>query len=277
MSKLSRISPLGVNNMATFIATDPEGYEAYVGRGSRRLAAPFALFAGVSANERVLDVGCGTGHLTREIAAADASATGIDLSTPYVEFAQRTTADERVTFEVGDALDLPYQHRTFDRTLSMLALDVLPDPSRGLHEMRRVTRKGGTVAVVVNDFRCGWTPFSLVWDAAAVLDPRGAEMRDEMVSKPLGWPGGLAKLFNLEGMANPVESQLSAAFEYASFEDYWSTFLTGQGKTGSYVTGLEAPQCKELERYVQAAYLCGMTDGPRVFTARFWAARGEVI
>src|SRR5687767_14335794 len=105
--------------MATFVATDPEGYEAYVGRGSRRLAAAFALFAGVSANERVLDVGCGTGHLTREIAAVDASATGIDLSAPYVEFSRRTTADERVTFEVGDAFDLPYQHRTFDRTLSM--------------------------------------------------------------------------------------------------------------------------------------------------------------
>lgn len=263
--------------MATFIATDPEGYEAYVGRGSRRLAAPFALFAGVSANERVLDVGCGTGHLTREIAAADACATGIDLSTPYVKFARLRTRDERVTFEVGNALDLPYQHGTFDRTLSMLALDVLPDPSRGLHEMRRVTRKGGTVAVVVNDFRCGWTPFSLVWDAAAVLDPRGAEMRDEMVSKPLGWPGGLAKLFHLEGLANAVESQLSAAFEYASFEDYWSTFLTGQGKTGSYVTDLEAAQCKELERYVRAAYVCGIADGPRVFTARFWAVRGEVI
>jgi hypothetical protein len=74
-----------------------------------------------------------------------------------------------------------------------------------------------------------------------------------MVSKPLGWPGGLAKLFNLEGVANPVESQLSTAFEYASFANYWSTFLTG------------------------AAYLCGMKEGPRVFTARFWAVRGEVI
>jgi hypothetical protein len=88
----------------------------------------------------------------------------------------------------------------------------------------------------VNDFRCGWTPFSLVWDAAAVLDPRGGTMRDEMVSKPLGWPGGLAGLFGLMDLSNVLEAQLSAMFEYASFEDYWSTFLSGQGKTGSYVT-----------------------------------------
>lgn len=263
--------------MATFVATDPEGYEAYVGRGSQRLAPVFVRFSGVSPNERVLDVGCGTGHLTRAIAAANASATGIDLSAPYVEFARRMTTDKRITFDVGDALSLPYPDGTFDRTLSMLALDVLPDPGRGLREMRRVTRKGGTVAVIVNNFRCGWTPFSLLWDAAAVLDPRGGAMRDEMVSKPLGWPGELAGLFRLVGLANAVEDQLSASFEYASFEDYWSAFLTGQGKTGSYVTSLRDPQRKELERHVRAAYLCGMTDGPRSFTTWFWAVRDEVI
>lgn len=221
--------------MGTFVATDPEAYEGYVGRGSQRLAPAFVRFAGVSANERVLDVGCGTGHLTRAIAAAAAVATGIDLSAPYVEFPRRVTADPAITFLVGDALDLPYPEGVFERALSMLALDVLPDSARGLREMRRVTRRGGVVAVVVNNFRSGWTPFSLVWDAAAVLDLEGAAMRDEMVSKPLGWPSGLARLFATVGFHDVVEEQLGAVFEYQSLEDYWSTFLTGQGKTGSYV------------------------------------------
>jgi SAM-dependent methyltransferase len=263
--------------MPTFVATNPEGYEAYVGRGSQRLAPVFVRFSGVCANERVLDVGCGTGHLTRGIAAVKASAVGIDLSKPYVDFARSGTVDERVTFEVGDALALPYADGAFDRTLSMLALDVLPDSSSGLVEMRRVTRIGGTVAVVVNDFRCGWTPFSMVWDAAAVLDPAGGAMRDEMVSKPLGWPGGLAALFRTMDFGNVVEDQISAMFDYASFEDYWSTFLTGQGKTGSYVTRLPDKHRHELERHVKAAYMCGRGDGPRAFTTWFWAARGDVL
>ena len=147
--------------MSTFVATDPEAYEAYVGRGSRHLAPAFVEFAGVAANERVLDVGCGTGHLTRALAAVHAQATGIDLSSPYVEFARRRTADKDVVYDVGDALHLPYPDGTFNRTLSMLAVDVLPDSLLGLREMHRVTEQGGTVAVVVNNFRCGWTPFSL--------------------------------------------------------------------------------------------------------------------
>ena len=261
--------------MATFVATDPEAYESYVGRGSQRLAPAFVRFAGVAASERALDVGCGTGHLTRAIAAAAAVATGIDLSAPYVDFARRVTANPAITFFVGDALALPFEEGAFERSLSMLALDVLPDSLEGLREMRRVTRPGGVVAVVVNNFRCGWTPFSLVWDAAAVLDIEGAVMRDEMVSKPLGWPGGLAKLFAAVGLRDVVEEQLSAIFEYQSFEDYWSTFLTGQGKTGSYVTTLGDSKRGELQRHVRAAYLCGLADGPRVLTTSFWAVRGE--
>ena len=263
--------------MPPFVATYPEGYEAYVGRGSQHLAPVFVRFSGVCASERVLDVGCGTGHLTRSVAAAKASVTGIDLSEPYVQFARSRSVGGGINFDVGDALALPYADGDFNRTLSMLALDVLPDSCRGLAEMRRVTRVGGIVAVVVNNFRCGWTPFSMVWDAAAVLDPAGGAMRDEMVSKPLGWPSGLADLFRTLKLANVVEDQISAAFDYASFDDYWSTFLTGQGKTGSYVTGLPDSQRDELQRHVQAAYLCGMDDGPRAFTTWFWAARGEVV
>ena len=130
--------------------------------------------------------------------------------------------------------------------------------------------------MVVNNFRCGWTPFSLVWDAAAVLDVDGAAMRDEMVSKPLGWPGGLAGLFATVGFADIVEEQLGAIFEYESFEDYWSTFLRGQGKTGSYVANLGDSMRGELERHVRASYLCGLADGTRAFTTSFWAVRGKV-
>jgi ubiquinone/menaquinone biosynthesis C-methylase UbiE len=263
--------------MPTFVATDPAGYEKYVGRWSQRLAPAFVEFSGVSAGERVLDVGCGTGNLTAALGAAKvAAATGIDLSAPYIEYARQRVTDSAVVFKVGDALSLPYPDDAFDRALSMLALDVLPDPTRALAEMRRVTRPGGAVAALVNDFRCGYAAFSMLWDTAAALDPRAGEIRDEMVSKPMGWPGGLAALYRAAGLVDPREDRISTLFEYASFEDYWSSFLTGQGKTGSYVTSLADGPREELEGKMRAVYLCGMPPGPRAFTNWFWVARGEV-
>ncbi|HEU5323829.1 MAG TPA: methyltransferase domain-containing protein [Methylomirabilota bacterium] len=260
-----------------FIATDPIGYERYVGRWSRRLAPLFAEFAGVGAGERVLDVGCGTGDLILTLAAANvAAAIGIDVAAPYIAYARRRTTDRTVTFEVGDALDLPYVDGVFDRALSMLALDVMADPGRALAEMRRVTRPGGVLAALVNDFRCGYAPFAMLLDTAAALDPRAGAVRDTLVSEPMRWPGGLAARFRAVELANVTERRLSVLYEFTSFADYWSSFLAGQGTLGGYVMSLAERQRTELERHVRAAYLCGMRDGPRAFTTWFWAVRGRV-
>ena len=263
--------------MSTFVASDPEGYEPYVGRWSRRLAPMFIAFAGVTAQERILDVGCGTGNLTRALGTAQAVVTGIDISPSYIAYARQHTSDPGVTFEVGDAQHLPYADGTFDRTLSMLALDTMPEAGRAVAEMRRVTRSGGTVAALVNDFRCGWAPFSMLLDTAAVLDPRATALRDKVSSEPLRWPGGLAALFRTAGFADIMEGHISTLFEYASFADYWSSFLTGQGIIGAYVASLAEALRKELERHVRLAYLCGKPDGPRGFTTWCYVVRCDVL
>lgn len=161
----------------TFVATDPAGYERFMGRWSQRLAPAFVEFAGVQAGEQVLDVGSGTGSLTLALVVAGvAAAVGIDPSGPYVEFARTRTASPVVRFDVGDGAALPYGEGQFDRSVSMLVLDVVMDAAPIVAEMRRVTRPGGVVAGLVNDFRCGYPAFSMLWDTAAVLDPGFAEL-----------------------------------------------------------------------------------------------------
>jgi SAM-dependent methyltransferase len=261
----------------TFVATDPAGYERFMGRWSQRLAPSFVEFAGVQANEQVLDVGCGTGSLTLALAAAGvAAAVGVDPSSSYVEFARTRTASPVVHFDVGDGNTLPYGDGTFDRSVSMLVLDVVPDPAPVVAEMRRVTRSGGTVAGLVNDFRCGYPAFTMLWDTAAVLDPGFGQLRDHLVTKRTGWPGGLAELWHATGLTAVQESRLGVAFEFRSFADYWSTFTAGQGKTGGHLMSLPEPKRREIEQHVRAAYLCGQSDGTRAFTTTFWAARGVV-
>jgi hypothetical protein len=65
-------------------------------------------------------------------------------------------------------------------------------------------------------------------------------------------------------------------FDYASFDDYWATFLSGQGRSGRYVVSLGEEQREELRGHVRAAYLAGMADGPRSFSVIIRAARGTV-
>lgn len=146
----------------TFVTTDAAAYERFMGRRSQRLAPLFVEFIGARAGERILDVGCGTGSLTLALTHARVEAVvGIDPSSPYIEFARSRTSDPAIRFDVGDGTTLPYEDDTFDRSVSMLVLDVVPDPAPMVADMRRVTRPGGTVAGLVNDFRCGYPAFTI--------------------------------------------------------------------------------------------------------------------
>ena len=261
----------------TFVATDAAAYEQFMGRRSQRLAPLFVAFVEARAGERILDVGCGTGSLTLALAQAGVAAVvGIDPSSPFIDFARRRTSDPAIRFDLGDGTTLPYGDGSFDRSVSMLVLDVVPDPLPMVAEMRRVTRPGGTVAGLVNDFRCGYTAFTMLWDTAAVLDPGFGQLRDHLMAKRSGWPGGLVEVWDATGLTAIEESRLSIAFEFHSFVDYWSTFTTGQGKTGGHLMSLSVSKRQEIEQHVRAAYLCGQSDGTRAFTTTFWAVRGVV-
>jgi SAM-dependent methyltransferase len=112
---------------------NPDAYEQVMGRWSRRLAPLLIRFGGLSDDERVLDVGCGTGSLTftlPEIANV-ASITGIDLTEPYLEFARARNSDPKINFQQADAQALPFEDNSFDRAFSMLVLQFIPDASRG--------------------------------------------------------------------------------------------------------------------------------------------------
>jgi hypothetical protein len=72
------------------------------------------------------------------------------------------------------------------------------------------------------------------------------------------------------------EVPLVVPFDYAGFDDYWATFLSGQGRSGSYVASLDQRAHAELREHVRAAYLSGMGDGPRSLSVIVRAVRGRV-
>ena len=126
--------------------TNPGAYDRFMGRWSTRLAPSFIGFAGVRDGQRILDVGSGTGSLSRALLAVGAKVVGVDPVVDYVSFAKEAVRDARVEFKVGVAEALPFPEESFDAALGLLILQDLTEASRAVREMARVTRRGGTVA-----------------------------------------------------------------------------------------------------------------------------------
>jgi SAM-dependent methyltransferase len=255
---------------------DAEAYERLMGRWSRRLAELFLGFAAVQDGERVLDVGSGTGSLTR--VALDrtcrARLAGIDPSASYVEYARSRLADPRVTFAVGDAQALPYEDASFDRTLALLVVMFIPDAPRAAREMRRVTRAGGTVAAATWDGTGGMEMLRAFWEAAVALDASAEPRRD--AHRPYSRSGELTVLWQEAGLERVEEEALLIPLEFTAFEDYWSPFLLGQGPPGAYVAGLAPARREALRARLRATLLGDGADGPFTLQARAWAVRGVV-
>ncbi|MDQ3765682.1 MAG: methyltransferase domain-containing protein [Actinomycetota bacterium] len=122
----------------------------------RRTFGRLVELAGVTASDRVLDVGCGPGYLTAlaaEAALPGGSAVGIDPSVPMVEQARRTRETANCSFRLGKAESLDMADGSFDVVVSSLAVHHIPEEVRAtaFAEMYRVLRPGGRVLIA--DFR----------------------------------------------------------------------------------------------------------------------------
>lgn len=104
---------------------------------------------GLTAGGSALDVACGSGKLTSElarIAGASGRVVGLDFSPEMLEVARANRPD--LEFMEGDALNLPFDDGSFDASTIAFGLRNLADPVRGLREMSRVVKPGGRAVVL---------------------------------------------------------------------------------------------------------------------------------
>src|SRR5690606_28911539 len=102
--------------------------------------------AGLENARRVLDVGCGTGVLSAEVAGKAQAVYGLDLALEPLQFARHAAPGPAYTR--GDAHWLPYRNDCFDIVFCHFLLLWVADPVRAAAEMKRVTRPGGSVLLL---------------------------------------------------------------------------------------------------------------------------------
>ena len=110
----------------------------------------FALALGGHTNLEALDVGCGTGFLSLELAVRGHRVTGIDFAPEMLALAKDKAASARaqIRFEHADAENLPFAPASFDLVITRHVLWTLPHPEAAVGEWIRVLRPGGRLAVI---------------------------------------------------------------------------------------------------------------------------------
>jgi SAM-dependent methyltransferase len=271
-SIIAAVLPAGQDPMFS----EGDAYERFMGRWSRELAPLLVRFAEVRDGHEVLDIGSGTGVLAQAAAAAAPSSrvVGIEPAPAYVAYAKAHHGSSRVSFEIGDARQLQSKTGTFDRTLSLLVLNFVPDVDKAVDEMVRVTRGGGIVAAAVWDYGQGMEMLRAFWDEVVALDPP-AEARDER-HMPLCRSGEIATLWKRHGLRDVSEAPLAIETRFASFDDYWTPFLGKQGPAGAYVAQLSPERREQLRMRLRNRLLAAGPDRPFTLNARAWAVRGTV-
>jgi len=251
-----------------------DAYESYMGRWSRPLARTFVGWLRSDHRGTWLEIGCGTGALTRAICEVGepASVVACDRSESFVSYAREAVDDSRVFFAVASAENPPGAAHAFDYVVSGLLLNFVSDPSGVLRLMAERARRGGVVGAYVWDYGEGMSFLRCFWDEAVALDAAAADL-DEAYRFPLCRREILSSLFVSTGLQDVAVEGLEVLTHFENFDDFWTPFLRGTGPAPSYAAALSPERQQELRRRL-ARRLKRESDGSIRLKARAWAARG---
>lgn len=250
-----------------------EMYDRFMGRYGDALGRQLAERAGVRPGMKALDVGAGTGKLTKVLSEllGEENVSAVDPSEPFAEsLGERFPAAD---VRRGAAEELPFEDGSFDVVCAQLVINFLTDPERGTAEMARVAREEGAVAAAVWDYRGEMTMLRTFWEAAGAIDEGGAAARDERTRMLFGEREEIVELWEGAGLRDVEGGEIVVATAYEDFDDLWAPFLAGVGPAGDFTVSLEpGVQAALRDEYHR---VLGSPEGPFELSARAWYAVGK--
>ena len=246
-------------------------YDRLVGRYSTPLAGELVAFAGVERGMRALDVGCGPGGLTTALAEllGAENVAGAEPSDTFVAAARDRVPGAEIV--QAPAESLPFEDDRFDAVLSQLVVNFMTNAPRGVSEMARVARPGGTVAACVWDYGGGMTLLRGFWDAAREVEPERAAAADEADVMRWSTEAELVSLWQGVGLEDVRSTPLTVHVSYGGFDELWLPFLDGAGPAAAFAAS--TPEPDRLRDALQRRL--GVGDGPFELSATASAVRGR--
>jgi ubiquinone/menaquinone biosynthesis C-methylase UbiE len=251
---------------------DGAAYDRMMGAWSRIAGEIFLDWLTPEPGLRWIDIGCGSGAFTELLVerCAPAEVQGIDPSEAQLSFARARPAGRIAKFDRGDALALPFDEDHFDAAVMALVIFFVPDPAKGVAEMARVVRPGGTVATYVWDMMGGGHPLALMHAEMHVM---GFTVPIPPRSDVSGVEALRSLWMNADLDAVEVR-QITVQRTFADFEDFWATSM--MAATVSQTIAAMAPDDAELLKMRIRARLPADLAGRITQGARANAIKGRV-
>jgi SAM-dependent methyltransferase len=198
---------------------DGESYEQWMGIWSQLIGDQFLEWLSPEEDQRWIDIGCGNGTFTEQIynSHSPKEIQALDPSQEQIDFALQRIRSDNVSFQVGDAMNLPFEANRFDYATMALVLFFVPDPAAGAMEMVRVTKREGSVSAYVWDVLEGGLPNEVI----------SAQLRQLDIAYPMAPSAEVSRMGQLHetwvdaGLNNIETKQISVHRTFDNFQEFW--------------------------------------------------------